>query len=155
MYAASSIDRPSTRAAAQVAGLNCPLNHGVAALDQLLASLMGEDNSEAFDAALDLRSLLSNATDATAIIREFYRLRSLVEERNYLACYRLRRWLEGQLIAWVSPQRHQAERSTAVRLDAMCIDHLNDRCIAAALEGTSTVSHARVRYAFASSIFVA
>ena len=155
MYAASSITRSSTPATAAIAGSSCPLNHGVAALDQLLASLRGDDDSEAFDTALDLRSLLSNATDATAIIREFYRLRSLVEERHYLACYRLRRWLEGQLIAWVSPQRHHAERATAVRLDAMCFDHLTDRCIASALEGAMVVSLARVRYAFASAVLVA
>lgn len=130
----------------------CPLNDGVAVLDQLLASLMGEAESAAFDSALDLRWLLSIAGDATEIIREFYVLRSLIEERHYLACYRLRRWLESQLVAWVAAERHQPEQRVSLKLDSTCLDRLHDRCLTDALGEITSAPLARVRYAFASAL---
>jgi len=146
---ASSLQLPLSEKNSGSPGLNCPLNHGVSVLDQLLASLVGEVDGEAFDAALDLRWLLSNSSDAAAIVLGFYRLRSFIEERHYLACYRLRRWLESHLVAWVSFQRHQPERRTALRLDAASPDQLHERCATRALEGTATGLPVRVRFAFA------
>jgi hypothetical protein len=127
----------------------CPLNHGVAVLDQMMAALLKEGDSASLDAALDLRCLLAGSSDATAIVREFYRLRAQIEEHHYLACYRLRRWLEANLIAWVAPDRHLAPVRTGLRLDCANFDALRERCAALALDDTRLTPWTRVRFAFA------
>ncbi|WP_438480030.1 hypothetical protein [Oleiharenicola lentus] len=127
--------------------VSCPLNHGVATLDHLLAELMGDADSAAFDAALDLRWLLAHSDDANAMVSEFFRLRALIEERHYLACFRLRRWLESQLVAWVSETRHSPAVCTELKL-AGCVESVRASCIRLALEGAPTTPWTRVRFAF-------
>ncbi len=130
----------------------CPLNDGLAVLDQLLAALTRDDEPAAFDAALDLRWQLQERTSADAALRDFFRLRALVEERHYLACYRLRRWLETQLVARVSPDRHQPAQLIGVRLDASDYSALCAQCLNLAAAEVQFTPWARVRFAFAATM---
>ena len=63
------------------------------------------------DALLDLKFALTHRTDAEEILAVFCDLRQRLERRYYLAFYRLRRWLENQLVAHVSPGRGYPARS--------------------------------------------
>jgi hypothetical protein len=106
----------------------CPLNHGVAVVDQLLAAITRENDAAALDVALDFRLLLGSSTDANAILREFFRLRTVVEEHHYLACFRLRRWLQSEIVADVRLDRSQPIRRTPINLNAKSYRELCARC---------------------------
>lgn len=126
----------------------CPLNTGLAVLDRMLAAMQHEGDPVALDVTLDFRLLLATSQDATAILREFFRLRALVEAHHYLACYRLRRWLETHFVARVQLDRTTAPRSIALRLaDLHSYDALQARCLLAAAEGRSAPPWARVSFA--------
>jgi hypothetical protein len=108
----------------------CPLNHGVAVVDQLLAAITraSEFDAHALDVALDFRLLLASSTDAEDILQAFFRVRAAVEENHYLACFRLRRWLEIQFAAHVRPDRTQPIREVPIRLTANSYRELCARC---------------------------
>lgn len=111
----------------------CPLNHGLAVLDQLLATLTGEPaDAAALDLALDLRWQLSQPHAPESVLREFFRLRATVEDRHYLACYRLRRWLETQFVAEVSFARTQPARRLGLHLAVANLHELRAQCVARA-----------------------
>lgn len=122
----------------------CPLNTGCAVLDQLMAALAAEGDFEGLDAALDLR--LALATDETeAILGQYFQLRGRVGERHYLACYRLRRWLEGQYSALVTLSRMSPACEVALHLDAVSLQAVCARCLADAANGRSIPAGARVQ----------
>jgi hypothetical protein len=123
---------PST-ALVQIA--ECPLNHGVAVVDQLLAAITREEDAVALDVALDFRLLLAGANDADTVLREFFRLRAVVEEQHYLACFRLRRWLQSAIFAEVRLDRSQPIRRTQIDLNAQSYRELCARCAFEAAAG--------------------
>jgi len=136
-------------------GIGCPLNHGTAVVDQLLAAITRDHADESFeaalDAALDLRLLLAAEADADTILTAFFRLRRIAEERHYLACFRLRRWLETQFCALVQFNRCQPPRTLPLILDlASCAD-LRARCACLAADDVHNLSWVRVRFARATA----
>jgi hypothetical protein len=120
----------------------------VAVLDQILAALTPEDAASVYDTALDLRSWLRRADDAGAVVGDFIELRALIGNRHYLACYRLRRWLESHIVAHVTLDRRDAPRVVSVRLDAPNLAMLRARCVDAATAGAPATTHPRVHFAF-------
>ncbi len=137
----------STAIATSPATLACPLNDGLAVLDQLLAGLTEEVDAPALDIALDLRWELSQPHAPETILREFFRLRAAIEERHYLACYRLRRWFESQFIARVSFDRTQPEQRVGLRLDVTDMQALITHCLACAgANRTTSARWSRVRF---------
>lgn len=127
----------------QITGI-CPLNTGCAVLDQLMAALAAENDATGLDQALDLRLALAE-DESTAILDLYFRLRNTLGDRHYLACYRLRRWLEGQFVALVSPSRREAGQAVGLRLDAADFAALRRHCLACA--GLTADSwEVRVRY---------
>lgn len=128
----------------------CPLNDGIAVVDQILAVLTPRDGRAAYDAALDLRSLLRQHTNADAVLSDFIYLRAIIEDRHYLACYRLRRWLETQIVAHVTLDRGQPARIVSVRLDVPSMATLRVRSLDAAAVG-GEVMQARVQFAFSAA----
>jgi hypothetical protein len=128
----------------------CPLNHGLAVVDQLLAAITRDGNAVALDVALDFRLLLASSTDADTILREFFQLRSVVEEGYYLACFRLRRWLQSQIIAQVRLDRSQPIRQTPIKLDAATYRELCARCAFDAAAGERLSPWVRVSFTAAS-----
>ena len=136
-------------------GFGCPLNHGTAVVDQLLAAITRDRADESFeaalDAALDLRLLLAGDADPDTILAAFFRLRHIAEERHYLACFRLRRWLEAQFCALVYFNRCEPPRTLPLILDlASCAD-LRARCACLAADDVRHVPWVRVRFARATA----
>ena len=131
--------------------IGCPLNHGTAVVDQLLAAITRDRADDSFepalDAALDLRLLLSENHDPDLLLSAYFRLRSTAEERHYLACFRLRRWLETQLCALVFFDRTHAPHRVSVSLDAAGCADLRTRCAYAATAGDPLPSWIRVKFA--------
>ncbi|HTO03968.1 MAG TPA: hypothetical protein VL069_09715 [Opitutus sp.] len=136
------LDRP-------VSAAECPLNHGVAVVDQLLAAITRNNDAVALDVALDFRLLLATSQDADEILREFYRLRSVVEEAHYLACFRLRRWLQSEIIAHVKLDRGQPVQPTPIKLDASSYRELCARCAFDAAAGEPLSPWVRISFASA------
>ncbi len=126
----------------------CPLNHGVSVVDQLLAAITHEPelDARALDVALDFRLLLASSDDAEAILQAFFHLRTVAEERHYLACFRLRRWLETQFVAHVRLDRSQPRRELPVRLEARTYRELCARCAFDAAAGDRVTPWARVHF---------
>lgn len=131
--------------------VGCPLNHGTAIVDQLLAAITRDRADEAFesslDAALDLRLLLDAEADVDSILTAFFRLRRLAGERHYLACFRLRRWLETQFCALVYFNRHEPPRTVPLTLDLHHCADLRTRCAGLAADNICDPFWVRVRFA--------
>ena len=126
----------------------CPLNHGVAVVDQLLAAITRDHDSSSLDVALDFRLLLATSTDADAILRAFFQVRAVVEETHYLACFRLRRWLQSEIVARVRLDRSQPVRRTLINLDAKSYRELCARCAFDAAAGEPVSAWVRVEFSF-------
>jgi len=107
----------------------CPLNDGLAVLDQMMAELSLEHEPHALNLALDLRALRSHVS-AETVIEIFFALRHVVEERHYLPCYRLRHWLQGRVQAWVRVDRRQAAVPVSINLDQPDLNSLRETCYA-------------------------
>ena len=133
----------STNAAA------CPLNDGLAVIDQLLAAILREKDSAAFDLALDFRLLLARSSDPDLLLPEFFRLREQVEERHYLALYRLRRWLEASYVGCVRLDRTRPIREVNLRLDTTSFRALCARCAFDAADGELVTAWVRVSFGVA------
>ncbi len=126
----------------------CPLNHGVSVVDQLLAAITRETefDARALDVALDFRLMLASSTDAEAILQAFFQVRAAAEERHYLACFRLRRWLETQFVAHVRLDRSQPYREISLRLEARTYRELCARCAFDAAAGERVSPWVRVHF---------
>lgn len=111
---------------------DCPLNNGLAILDQLLAALTQRRRRAELDLALDFRFLLSARGRSVDVLPQWFRLRDSVEEEHYLLAYRLRRWLEKRWVAHVSFDRSSTPRVVGLQLDAPSYDDLCEECICAA-----------------------
>jgi len=86
------------------------------------------------DALLDLKFALTHRRDVEEILHVFCNLRRRLEKRYYLAFYRLRRWLENQLEAQVSPGRGYPPQPFPVRLEARTVDGIKHSIRKAARE---------------------
>ncbi len=132
-------------------GAACPLNHGTAVVDQLLAAITRDRADESFeialDAALDFRLLLATETDPETLLSAFLRLRHIAEERHYLACFRLRRWLETQFCALVYLDRCQPPLTLPLTLDLANCTQLRTRCACLAADDLRNLPWIRVRFA--------
>lgn len=138
-------DTPVTPWAAAGASAPCPLNRGLAVVDQLLAEITRRHAVRELDAALDFRCALVDATDPHELLLEFFRLRVVVEERHYLECYRLRRWLESRFVASVRCDRAQPPVEVPIRLDGRGLRQSLDRCAVTAARGAAVPAWAVVR----------
>jgi len=130
-----------------VSSFECPLNNGVAVVDQLLAAITREGDAAALDVALDFRLLLASSDDADTVLREFFRLRSAIEECYYLPCFRLRRWLQSEIIAEVKLDRNQPAHSVPIDLGAATYRELCARCAFDAAAGEPVSAWVRVNFA--------
>ena len=126
----------------------CPFHDGAATLDLLLAELDPND-TELFDAALDLRSLCTAQRDATACVRQLFRVRALLDGRHYLAFYRVRCW--ARRVLRIETRSHGAHPWIVDELPLNCarVDELVNRALAS-IAGTGAASdNAQVRFTFA------
>jgi hypothetical protein len=131
---------------------SCPLNSGVAILDQLLAAVGRENDADALNAALDFRLLLAGPHEPEAVLRGFFQLRPFVEDHHFLACFRLRRWLESQIMALVYFDRCQPPAPIRLRLDCLSYPALCNVCARDASTSDVEAAWARVQFVTPTSV---
>jgi hypothetical protein len=100
------------------------------------------------DHLLDLRWRLSRRDDAEAALRIFCDLRLRMEQRHYLAFFRMRRWLEMHLLAGVRVCPAAEPRFVPVKLDHYCVEAIRRVCLCAALSSGSVMLAPRLRFSF-------
>jgi hypothetical protein len=129
---------------------NCPFVHGPATIDALLAE-MGHADIAAIDAALDLRGAMVARRDPGLCIGYAARLGQLLANRNYLAFYRVRRWLVHEIHGEATPGRGSGWTRFALPIDLSRVGERAALALAALAraEGVAKLPLARVRLAFA------
>ena len=88
-------------AAPKLANENHPYFVGLAHLRSLLIHEDIAHDEDKTDAVLDLIGLLLRQAPAQPTVKAFCRMRRVCGSACYLALYRLRRWLEGQIMVQV------------------------------------------------------
>jgi hypothetical protein len=116
-------------------------------IDELLREQQGISGEEA-DLLLDLRWHLRQGNDAEGTLRLFCDLRIRMEQRHYLAFFRLRRWLENHLVASVQLCPAAEPHLTPVKFDRYCVEAIRRMCLCAALGSGSVLLAPRVRFQF-------
>ncbi len=140
-----------SRSAARTAAASlCPFHDGLATLDALLAELDPRDR-ELFDAVLDLRSLATEQRDAAACIAQFFRVRSLLDGRHYLAFYRVRCWAHRTFRVEARFARNTPAAAHAFPLDAARVGEVINSALAPLARDGELPAQAHVRFAFASA----
>ncbi len=122
-------------------------------LDELLLEAIPQD-SDLVDELLELKFALIQREGAEDVLNLFCRLRRRLERRHYLACYRLRRWLEKRIEATVSPGRGYPAHTHPVRLIPRTVDGIANAVLNAARKnGTLTPGgFPRIGFRFASPV---
>ena len=136
-------DRPMPRVAAP-----CRRRGALEAIDELLGLPRAVVSGEETDLLLDLRWQLGRRTEAEAALRLFCDLRRRMEGRHYLAFFRLRRWLETQMVARVRACPAAAADEVAVRLDHYCVEAVRRACLCASLARGTVRLVPRLEFAF-------
>lgn len=126
----------------------CPFHDGAATLDLLLAELDPEDH-QLFDAALDLRSLATAGQDAEACAAQLFRVRHLIDDRCYLAFYRVRCWARQNLRVQVRASRCAGWLTCELPLNCARIDEAVNTALGALSDHEASSPTVRVRFIFA------
>lgn len=117
-------------------------------IDELLRSPRDQVSGEEVDLLLDLRWQLRRRTEAETALRLFCDLRIRLEDRHYLAFFRLRRWLENHLVASVRVCPAAEERTIPVKLDHYCVEAVRRVCLCASLGYGSILLAPKLRFGF-------
>ena len=117
-------------------------------IDDLLRSPRDRVTGEEMDLLLDLRWHLRRRVEAEATLRLFCDLRIRLENRHYLALFRLRRWLENHLVASVRVCPAADERTLPVKLDHYCVEAIRRVCLCASLGYGSILLAPKLRFGF-------
>lgn len=104
------------------------------------------------DVLLDFRWRVHQGDNAEQALRLFCELRRRLEHRHYLAFFRLRRWLEGGLIAVVTLGPGGTPSFAPVKLDHYCVEAVRRVSLCAALESGGKLVAPRVVFAFKESL---
>ena len=117
-------------------------------IDELLRSGRDAVRGEEADLLLDLRWQLRRQTEGEEALRLFCDLRRRMEERHYLAFFRIRRWLENHLVAVarVCPAGEACE--VPVRLNHYCVEAVRRACLCASLGRESVMIAPRLGFMF-------
>lgn len=145
----SAVSSSTPLLATQLAAPRCPFHDGVETLDLLLAEL-DRNSPELLDAVLDLRSLFAAGDDAAACVTQLFRVRSLLEERHYLAFFRVRCWARRALRIAVRADRHSPWHYRELPLNGARLDEIVNAALAPlAPAGGVIPTAAHVRFVFA------
>ncbi len=123
----------------------CHSQCGLEVVDELL-SAPGAVTGEEVDLLLDFRSLLRARLEAENTLRVFCDLRRRLEQPHYLAFYRLRRWLENQMMAEVRSEA--VSKDVRVSLDFYCVEALRRLCLCEAFKRGVPFGSPRLTFAF-------
>lgn len=117
-------------------------------IDELLGLPRTMVSGEEVDLLLDLRWQLSRRTEGEAALRLFCDLRRRMENRHYLAFFRIRRWLENHVAAAVQICPAAAPRELPVKLDHYCVEAIRRVCLCASLGYRSIMLAPRLKFVF-------
>ena len=123
-------------------------------IDDLLAE-PGAVSGEEMDQLLELRWHLRHREAAEQTLRLFSEVRRRMEQRHYLAFFRIRRWMENHLIAEVRLCPAADPRVVPVKLDHYCVEALRRVCLCSALGKGSVLLAPRLRFLFRPQVPVA
>jgi hypothetical protein len=121
----------------------CPIE----VIDELLSQRSLITGSEADD-LLDLRWKLLQADDAEGVLRLFCLVRLRMEQRHYLAFFRIRRWIENHMVAAVILRPGAGEKQVRVKLDHYCVEALRRASLCVALQTGEVIDRPRLRFCF-------
>jgi hypothetical protein len=119
-------------------------------IDELLAA-RDAISGEEMDRLLDLRWQLSRADDAEAVLKIFCELRIRMEQKHYLAFFRIRRWMENHIVAAVRICPAAEPVFVPVELSHYCVEAIRRVCLCAALRNGILLAP-RLKFAFDSSV---
>ncbi|MFN0068211.1 MAG: hypothetical protein ACKVYV_11300 [Limisphaerales bacterium] len=108
----------------------------------------GAVTGEEADLLLDFRSVLRQRKDAEGTLRLFCDLRRRLEPRHYLEFFRLRRWLEDQLVSEARACPAARAQAAPVKLDFFCVEALRRSALCRALGPGTPVLRPRVEFRF-------
>ena len=123
---------------------NCRLGCSLEIIDALLRS-HGTVRGDEVDMLLDLRWFLHHREDCENALALFCQLRVAMEERHYLAFYRLRRWLENHIQVNLRASS-ETELLIPLKLDRYCIEAVRHHCVQSAVP--LGMSAPRARFVF-------
>ncbi len=132
---------------AECAPARCRWRCALEVIDGLLGQRRAVSGVEC-DLLLDLRWKLRQRDDAEGVLRLFCDLRLRMEQRHYLAFYRIRRWLENHLLAGVRICPAAEERLIPVKLNHYCVEAVRRFCLCASLGTGSVLLAPRLRFVF-------
>ena len=113
--------------------------------------MMGEPGTvsgDEVDHLLELRWKLRQREDAEGALKLFCDIRLRMEQRHYLAFFRMRRWLENHLLASVSICPDAEPQFVPVKLDHYCVEAIRRVCLCAALRRGYVLLAPRLRFTF-------
>jgi len=117
-------------------------------VDELLGLPCPLVSGEEVDLLLDLRWQFRRRTEGEAALRLFCDLRRRMEKRHYLAFFRLRRWLENQVVAEVRLCPAAEAHSLPVRLDHYCVEAIRRVSLCASLGRGTVLLAPRLQFKF-------
>ena len=117
-------------------------------IDELLGLPRPLVAGEEVDLLLDLRWQLRQRTEGETALRLFCDLRRRMEKRHYLAFFRLRRWLENQIVAEVRVCPAAEVRALPVKLDHYCVEAIRRVGLCASLGRGAVLLAPRLRFGF-------
>lgn len=142
-----SVSSCTTSLPAECTPARCHSRCALQVIDELLGQPGAVSGLEC-DLLLDLRWKLRRRDDAEAALRLFCTLRLRMEQRHYLAFFRIRRWLENHVFAGVRICPAAEEHSLAVKLNHYCVEAIRRVCLCSALGSGSVLLAPRLRFAF-------
>jgi len=137
----------STSIAAECGASVCRQRCALEVIDELLRE-EGAVSGEEADLLLDLRWHVRQGNEAEGALRLFCDLRIRMEQRHYLAFFRLRRWLENHLVAAVQLCPAAEPHLVPVKFDRYCVEAIRRVCLCSALGRGSVMIAPRVRFLF-------
>jgi hypothetical protein len=126
---------------------NCRWRCALDVIDELI-SRPGILSSDEVDHLLELRWELAQRSDVEGALRLFCELRLRMEQRHYLAFFRIRRWLENHLLAGVSICPEAEPQFVPVKLDHYCVEAIRRACLCVALRQGCVLLAPRLRFMF-------
>lgn len=132
----------------------CPFHNGAATLDALLAEI-NPDDTQLFDAVLDLRCVAVAGCDALGCVEQLFRVRRLLGDRHYLAFYRVRCWAHRALHVEVRAHRAAAWIARPLPLNGGRVDEVINAALAVLATSESIPAAAHARFIFSASVAAA
>ena len=137
----------STSHVSECTTVTCQWRCAVEVIDELLCQ-PGAASGEETDLLLELRWKLRHRESAEDVLRLFCDLRIRMEGRHYLAFFRIRRWLENNLIASVRICPAAEPHEILVQLNHYCVEAVRRVCLCAALGKGAITIVPRLRFGF-------